>query len=69
MHELMRIFNLGFKDVKSDKERRFRQRVKSLYIEICTEEAKKNRKAIRYNRYTLYGLENRRNFKRRIQKN
>lgn len=44
MNELLRIFNLGFKNMKSDRERRFRQRVKSLYIEICTEEVKNARK-------------------------
>lgn len=44
MNELNRIFHQGFKNVKSEQDRRFRNKVKTLYEELMTEQTKNDNK-------------------------
>ncbi len=44
MTELSRIFHEGFKNVKSEQDRHFRNRVKTLYEELMTEQTKNDNK-------------------------
>ena len=44
MKELSRIFHQGFRNVKSDKDRHFRNKVKALYEEILTEQTRNDNK-------------------------
>lgn len=58
MNELVRIFHLGFEDVKSREDRKFRQAARNLYIELCIGNATKEERKNSYNQRIPSNIKN-----------